>query len=82
MDDLLNKFIRFSRDSLKVDMTAENLDAPVSTLGLDSLDFIEYLMSLEGEFGAKLDLDLLQSDATLNEIYQLIYASRHPGATP
>ncbi len=82
MDDLLDKFIRFSGDSLKVDMTAENLDAPVSTLGLDSLDFIEYLMNLEGEFGAKLDLDVLPSDATLNEIYQLICASRHPGATP
>ena len=82
MDDLLSHFIRFTRERLNVEVTEENRDAPVGTLGLDSLEFIEYLTDLEDEFGTTLDLDVLSSDPTLNEVYRLIHAALHPGATP
>jgi acyl carrier protein len=75
MNDLLKKFLAFSSKGLKIEVTLKDLDSPISTFGLDSLDFIEYLMDLEGEFSTKLDLDSLSSDATLNEIYRLICTS-------
>ena len=54
----------------KVDAIDEN--AEVSTLGIDSLGFLEFLFTLEDEFGISIPQDSVRSVRTLSGLAEVI----------
>jgi acyl carrier protein len=76
MDDLLNRFLAFTGKSLDLELSPKDLDTHISLFEVDSLDLIEYVLSLEDEFNARIDLGALPSDATWRQVFALVEAAR------
>lgn len=69
-EEIIGKINEFLSDEFEVDVSAIKPDAPLKeTLELDSLDYVDLVVILEGNFGIKVK----QEDFTAIRTFQHLY---------
>ena len=58
--------------SEKVDISKLNEDDPLTSLGLDSLDLVEVMLSIEDQLGVEFSSDEIANLSTLKDVLKLI----------
>ena len=58
--------------SKKTDVSKIDLDQPISSLGIDSLDLVETLIEIEDELGITFESDEMMEIKTLRQVKDLI----------
>lgn len=67
------KVAKLLAEHLDIDASAITKDSKFSDLGIDSLDTVEILMSLEDEFG--IEFDVSESTQTIGDLVKFIDAN-------
>jgi len=55
-------------------LTSDQLSTPISELDLDSLDFMEFVMTVEDAFDVEIDADVLDFERGIDQFVDLIPA--------
>lgn len=72
-EEIVEKMIHFMSDEFEVDADAIQPDANLKdTLGLDSLDYVDLVVSIESNFGVKLVEADFVGIASFQSFYDLI----------
>jgi acyl carrier protein len=73
IEEISQKVNEFLAEEFESDLSAITPDAPLKeTLELDSLDYIDLVVILEGNFGIKVKQEEFTSIVTFNDLYHYI----------
>ncbi|MBX2903506.1 MAG: acyl carrier protein [Chitinophagales bacterium] len=73
IEDVSHKINEFLAEEFETDIATITPDAPLKeTLELDSLDYIDLVVILEGNFGIKVKQEEFTSIVTFNDLYQYV----------
>ncbi|MCF6306429.1 MAG: phosphopantetheine-binding protein [Flavobacteriaceae bacterium] len=74
IEEIINKTNEFLIDEFEVEEDDISPEANLKeTLELDSLDYIDLVVSVESNFNVKLDAEDFENTVTLQDFYDLIY---------
>ena len=73
IEDVSQKINEFLAEEFETDIATITPNAPLKeTLELDSLDYIDLVVILEGNFGIKVRQEEFTSIVTFNDLYQYV----------
>ena len=71
--EIIEKVNEFLMDEFEIEESALDPDAHlIDDLGIESLDFVDIVVTIEKEFGFKVKREEITSVRTLNDLYEYI----------
>lgn len=81
-EEIISKVNEFLIDEFEVDATAITPDAPLKeTLELDSLDYVDLVVILEGNFGIKVKQEDFVGIRTFQNLYDYVISKSSQNTT-
>ena len=70
--DTLSTIVNMAATQFGGDAATIDVDAPIQTLGADSLGYLEFLFELEGQFNITIETESAKGVKTLRELGALV----------
>jgi acyl carrier protein len=79
MNDEQARFAAFVERHFQDCLEFRGLETRLKELGLDSLELLEFVMGLEGEFNTEIDLARVNESMTLSQVCEAVLGGPAPG---
>lgn len=66
------KILVLAKDMLGESFSEDKFNVPIAELGIDSLDFMEFIMAIEEKFEIEIDGEKIDESMGLNQFFELV----------